>query len=142
MTDPGLKNRLAEISNEYAIPISDTDNSYDFLLVYFPIDAEPGYACRLHRTGQSEAHDLLIDYCSGSIAHRSRYGGGRKQPLARAVGMKPGFNPRILDVTGGLGRDAFILASLGCEIMVLERNPIIFELLHNAWQRALAQHGE
>ena len=42
----------------------------------------------------------------------------------------------MLDVTAGLGRDAFVLASLGCKLTLLERNPIVYKLLEDGLQRA------
>lgn len=34
--------------------------------------------------------DIHIDFCSGSLAHRQQYGGGRGQAIAKAIGLKPG----------------------------------------------------
>lgn len=92
----------------------------------------------LRRTGQRAAGPIRIDFLSGALAHRRRYGGGRSQPLARAVGMKPGFNPTIWDATAGLGRDGFVLASLGCCVTLCERSAILAALLQDALQRAAA----
>ena len=58
---------------------------------------------------------LACDFVGGPVNHRLRFGGGRGQDLARAAGLKPGVNPHIVDATAGLGRDAFLLASLGGE---------------------------
>lgn len=44
----------------------------------------------------------------------------------------------VLDATAGLGRDAFVLASLGARVTLAERNPTIAALLADARQRALA----
>lgn len=79
---------------------------------------------------------LFIDFTAGKLAHRRRFGGGRGQPLAKAIGLKAGHNPSVIDATAGLGRDAFVLATLGCQIDCLERHPILAELLDDAWQRA------
>ncbi len=46
------------------------------------------------------------------------------------------FQPCVLDVTAGLGRDAFVLASLGCKLTLLERNPIVYKLLEDGLRRA------
>lgn len=81
---------------------------------------------------------LCVDFCAGSSAHRLKFGGGRQQALARAVGMRANITPRIIDVTAGLGRDAFVLASLGAQVLLIERNPILHALLQDALARALA----
>ena len=44
----------------------------------------------------------------------------------------------MVDATAGLGRDAFVLASLGCNVRLLERSPIIAVLLQDALERARA----
>ena len=56
--------------------------------------------------------------------------------LGRAVGMKAYRKPLIWDVTGGLGRDAFVLADLGCEVTLCERVPALAWLLDQAVQAA------
>jgi 16S rRNA (guanine1516-N2)-methyltransferase len=43
-----------------------------------------------------------------------------------------------LDATAGLGRDAFVLASLGCQVHLLERSPIVAALLADGLRRAKA----
>lgn len=79
---------------------------------------------------------LTIDFTSGAIAHRLRFGGGRGQALPRAVGMKGGNTPDIVDATAGLGRDAFLLASLGARVTLIERSPEMHALLADALARA------
>lgn len=61
------------------------------------------------------------------------------EPVARAVGLKGELRPRVLDLTAGLGQDAFILASYGCQVHMLERSPIIATLLEDGLKRANAQ---
>ena len=79
---------------------------------------------------------LFIDFTRGAVEHRRRFGGGRGQALARAVGMKPGVTPAIVDATAGLGRDSFLLATLGAEVTMIERNDVIHALLADALARA------
>jgi 16S rRNA (guanine1516-N2)-methyltransferase len=79
---------------------------------------------------------IFIDFVEGKNAHRRQFGGGRGQPLAKAIGLKKGATPTILDATAGFGRDAFVLANLGCKISLLERNPLIAALLEDALIRA------
>jgi len=79
---------------------------------------------------------FYIDFIDGKNRHRRFFGGGKGQPLARAIGMKGGIVPSVLDVTAGMGRDAFVLATLGCTVTMIERSPVIFRLLENALQRA------
>ena len=79
---------------------------------------------------------IFIDFEQGKNAHRRQFGGGRGQALAKAIGLKKGATPNIIDATAGFGRDAFVLANLGCQIALLERNPLIASLLADALERA------
>ncbi|MCG7600724.1 class I SAM-dependent methyltransferase [Halomonas sp. McH1-25] len=80
---------------------------------------------------------LQVDFVSGKAAHRRRFGGGRGQLVAKACGLgKSGVTPGIVDATAGLGRDAFVLATLGAEVLLLERVPAIFALLEDGLHRA------
>jgi 16S rRNA (guanine1516-N2)-methyltransferase len=54
---------------------------------------------------------------------------GRKDPLARAVGLKSGQALSVVDATAGLGRDAFFLASLGVRVTMIERVGPVFAAL-------------
>jgi 16S rRNA (guanine1516-N2)-methyltransferase len=44
----------------------------------------------------------------------------------------------VLDATAGLGKDAFVLASLGCQMTLIERQPLIAALLEDGLARARA----
>jgi len=79
---------------------------------------------------------IFIDFVAGKNAHRRQFGGGRGQPLAKAVGLKKGATPTIMDVTAGFARDGFVLANLGCPITLVERNPLIATLIEDALNRA------
>lgn len=76
-----------------------------------------------------------IDFSSNRIINRKNQL-GINQEISRAVGIKKDYKPTVLDTTAGLGRDSFMLASLGCEITMLERNPVIYLLLKNAIDNA------
>ena len=88
--------------------------------------------------GIDAAKALRVDFLAGAMAHRRRFGGGGGQMIAKAVGIQPGIRPTVLDATAGLGRDAFILAQLGCSLTLIERQPVIAALLEDGLQRAAA----
>ncbi len=79
---------------------------------------------------------IKVDFVEGAVGHRRKFGGGRGQDIAKAVGLKHGFTPHVLDATAGLGRDAFVLASLGCNLTLMERMPIVAALLDDGIERA------
>ncbi|WP_457998882.1 class I SAM-dependent methyltransferase, partial [Klebsiella michiganensis] len=71
-------------------------------------------------------------------AHRRKFGGGRGEAVAKAVGIKGDYLPDVVDATAGLGRDAFVLASVGCRVRMLERNPVVAALLDDGLARGYA----
>lgn len=78
---------------------------------------------------------VKVDLVEGAVGHRRKFGGGRGQDIAKAIGLKHGFCPHVLDATAGLGRDAFVLASLGCQVSLIERNPAVHALLSDGLER-------
>ena len=86
---------------------------------------------------QSSNTSIHVDFLSGALAHRRKYGGGKGQAIAKAIGVKQYKLPlTILDATAGLAKDAFVLACLGCSVTMLEQNPVIAKLVLNALQNA------
>jgi 16S rRNA (guanine1516-N2)-methyltransferase len=90
----------------------------------------------LHPQDKTLGKGLYVDFVEGKLAFRRKYGGGKQQSLARAFGLHKGEMPDIIDATAGLGRDAFVLANLGCQIQLIEFSNIIAALLENGLQRA------
>lgn len=84
---------------------------------------------------------VYVDFASDALTFRRLHGGGRKEAIARAVGLKGQALPRVLDATAGLGRDAFVLASLGCTMDMIERSPVVAALLDDALERG-RHHAE
>lgn len=92
----------------------------------------------LQQTGRKAPGPIQADFASGAVDHRRRFGGGKGQMIARAVGLAAHVKPRVLDLTAGLGGDAFVLASLGCEVSMVERSPVVQALLEDGLERAAA----
>ncbi len=103
-----------------------------FLLVVTPARLE------LRQTGLKAPGPVFVDFCAGRLDFRRRHGGGRSQPLARAVGLKANRTPTVVDATAGLGRDGFVLACLGCRVTLMERSPVLAALLADGLRRAMA----
>ena len=85
---------------------------------------------------------LKCSFIEGPILHRLKYGKGRGQNLAKAVGMKSNKNRNIIDATAGLGYDSFILASLGAKVTLIERSQKMHELLQNGINEGISFGGE
>ena len=93
-------------------------------------------ALELLKLDEPKLGGVKVDFVEGATAHRRKFGGGRGQEIAKAIGLKHGFTPHVLDATAGLGRDAFVLASLGCQVTLMERMPVVAALLYDGLERA------
>lgn len=87
-------------------------------------------------TEDPQTGPVYVDFAAGRAQHRRQFGGGRGQAIARAVGLNKRTGLHIVDGTAGLGREAFVLASLGCHVTLVERNPLIYALLADGLQQA------
>ncbi len=118
------------------------------LRLSLPFEGEAQFALQfgqaglqLQELGPDAPGPVRVDFVEGAAAHRRQFGGGSGQMIARAVGIQPGVRPRVLDATAGLGRDAFVLATLGCEVRLFERQPLVAALLEDGLARAAADAG-
>lgn len=105
----------------------------DLLLCYTHDGLKLLHRDHLHRP---DRYLLFVDFVHGPQGYRLARNRTIKQPLAKAVGIKPGCRPNIFDATAGLGGDSFVFASLGCTVVLAERNPVISALLEDGMQRA------
>ncbi|VUD68181.1 Ribosomal RNA small subunit methyltransferase J [Thalassocella blandensis] len=78
---------------------------------------------------------IKVDLVEGKAAYRRLHGGGRGQLIAKAVGINKAFTPSVLDCTAGMAGDAFVLASLGCKVQMLERSLLSATLLSDGLLR-------
>lgn len=83
----------------------------------------------------------VVDFVGGKVGFRLRSGEGKNQALAKAVGLNKGKMPKVIDATAGLGRDAFLLASLGVSVSLIERSPVMHQHLVEGMERAKAEGG-
>ncbi len=79
---------------------------------------------------------VVIDFVSGKTAYRRKYGHAGGEAISKAVGIKKGHRPNVVDATAGWGRDAFVLATLGCRVHMIERSEVISKLLEDGLHRA------
>lgn len=88
----------------------------------------------LYREEKGGPGGLRVDFERPQLARRA----GDKllqQNLCKAAGLKYGFDVSVLDTTAGLGKDAWLLASAGAEVFMLERDPVVHALLQDALRR-------
>ena len=110
------------------LPAGDPPDAAEFLL---RADAA-GLA--LHSLREPKTGPVRVDFSAGAIQQRAR-DDLRGQHLVRAVGT----GLEVLDATAGLGRDAFLLASAGNRLHLLEREPAIHALLADGLRRAASE---
>ena len=126
--NPGLARELQQLTG---LPLFMEGAPADYLL-------HAGEARTELRSLQEPATGpLYVDFVEGVNRHRRLYGGGKGQAIARAVGLKKLRKPHVADLTAGLGRDAFVLAALGCDVTLVERSPVVHALLQDGLNRAL-----
>lgn len=85
-----------------------------------------------------KVNPVFVDFVTGAAAHRRLYGGGVGQAVAKAVGLNKTRGLSVLDATAGLGRDAFVMATLGATVTLYERHPTVHALLADGLRRLAA----
>ena len=130
--------RVEALSPEYASAAQALAES-----LQLPLHGDTAFALQLGPAGlqlqeiaDKAAGAVRVDFVEGALAHRRLHGGGSGQMIAKAAGLQPGVRPTLLDATAGLGRDAFVLAQLGCPVTLIERQPLIAALLADGLERA------
>ncbi len=129
----GAAEDLARRMSLALVESADQPGDAEFLLV------RTAHRLELRERGV-RARPIYVDFLSGSLATRRLTGQSRRQPLARAIGLR-GPTMRVVDATAGLARDAFLLACLGCTVTAIERSPVLFALVEDAMRRARGQRA-
>lgn len=137
-SDERLLPAARQISVQFGLPLTQEPAGHRLLLRLRPESGATDYRLELVAAGPGSPGPVTVDFAGGAPAHRRRFGGGRGQPLARAVGLKGGASLTVADLTAGLGRDAFVLASLGAEVWLVERCGAVAALLADGLRRAAA----
>lgn len=83
-----------------------------------------------------------VDFVGGAVGYRFRSQAGRSHALLKATGLSPTRSLHVIDATAGLGRDAFLLASMGATVTLIERVPEVHALLAEALEAARAESDE
>lgn len=117
----------ASLDLEFISVVDDLDSG-----VALVIDTDRSWLQRLQgpRLGP-----VFVDFSSADMLYRRK--SGHNEPLGRAMGVKGNKRPRVFDATAGLGRDAFVLADLGCFVALSEQSIPLSYLLDQARDLAL-----
>jgi len=98
---------------------------------YF-LSIDQGVLC-LQQTGKKAPGPISVDFTGAGSEYRRTKGGG--ELIIKAIGGDKKNRPVVLDVTAGLGRDSFVLASKGYPVTMIERSPIVTALLDDGLKR-------
>ncbi len=132
-TDTELKSAANQLAKQLNLDIaSDAVSDYDLLLQLTPEHLA------LYTQGDKALGPISVDFNSAKLNARLQQADIRKQPLIKAIGIKHQTVLQVLDATAGFGRDAYLLAQLGCQVTMLERHPIMAALLADGLQRMQA----
>ena len=121
--------RAASLASELGLPLLavGTDPRTCRIPTLLMVDAS---GLSLQQTGKAAPGPVRADFGSAAMRHRRR--GGHNELLGRAVGVGRRAPLHVLDATAGLGRDSFVLADLGCQVLMCEREPVLCALLDSA----------
>ncbi|MDE1460424.1 class I SAM-dependent methyltransferase [Spartinivicinus poritis] len=133
--EASLTHQAEQIANQLSCPYLGVITSTQLTIPNLVIEVT-GDGVVLAETGKKSTNPVRVDFVTGALAHRRKYGGGKNQAIAKAVGLNKVKKLQVLDATAGLGRDAFVLASLGCQVTLLERSKVVHLLLADGLNRA------
>ena len=123
--------RAQALAEKLKIPLAQEETTeFKYLLIC----SAHGIALKL--TDKKGPGPIMVNFMGSTMEYRLKHGGGRSQALARAIGLKKGWQPTVIDATAGLGRDGFIMAHLGCHVHMFERSPILAAMLEDGLERA------
>ena len=129
----GGKTRAREFSRASKIPFLNDEG--ELLETQTALHFTDDIVSLVHREGKKFVK-VVASFSDGGAAHRRQFGGGKGQMIAKAIGVTSKNYPHVFDATAGLGRDAFVLATLGCQVSMMERSPVVRALLANGLERA------
>jgi 16S rRNA (guanine1516-N2)-methyltransferase len=127
--EPGQKERAELLARSLQLPVITDSTGYDFILSYVH-----NRLCLSSSTESRHMSPVYVEFIGGAAGFRRKHAG--REMLLRAMGFRQDRPPVVLDATGGLGRDGFLLASHGCRVHMLERNRIVAALLEDGLRRA------
>lgn len=126
---------IESIKHLTKLPLLETSNVDGFTHVLCLDDSGLSLQALNLKAGESHKQPTRVDFQDAALLYRKN-SFGRHQGLAKAVGLNKHEPMHVLDATAGLGRDAFILASMGCRISMLEQSAVIYSLLFDGIKRS------
>ena len=129
---PALRDEAEQLARELGLPLDERARA-DGARLSACLELTSG-GLWLRPLGGDGTGPVQVDFGAGRMRHRRR--GGHNESLGRAVGAGKRSPLSVIDATAGLGKDSFVLADLGCEVVMLERAVAAFALLRDGLHRA------
>lgn len=128
-TEPEQKNKAEQLAAELGLPLTCDEKDHDLLLGYFHDRLSLYNPAKRYRKAK-----VYADFTGETALFRRKH--GKKELLLKAIGLRKGTSLSVLDATGGLGRDGFLMAAHGCIVHIIERHSVVAALLADGLQRA------
>lgn len=117
------------LAEELRLPLIFKENkAYDYWVVL----SETSLGIK---QSQSKARLIKVDFLSEDLRYRLHHASKKNERLIQALGADC-QKKRVVDATGGLGHDSLLLAKTGAKVTLLERSPLIYQLLKDGLARA------
>jgi len=136
-----FKKREIKVAEQLGLEVLANPNDADFVIL---LDEKINLKCNHSLYSYNETKKPLPIYCDFLTHYKILKTKDRSEsPAFLAVKMnKIDFkNSYILDATGGIGLDAFFFAYMGMNVVILERDPMIFTLLQDGYHRGMQFDG-
>lgn len=127
---PELKAKALALAAKYHLPFVDSLEESGWLI---KVTSE-----HVELVNQKDALSLpfWVDFLQGrSDERRRKLANGASELILRAIGVKKTERLSVWDLTAGWGRDAFMLASAGCDVTLVEGAPSVALLLADGIER-------
>ncbi|MCF6186493.1 MAG: class I SAM-dependent methyltransferase [Desulfobulbaceae bacterium] len=130
--DPDLDHEAKTLAAQTDLPIIRNKSHVETALILSHSGLSLARPNDLKMTGT-----VQVDFSKGAWKRRIKW--VREERLVKAMGKKTLKSAGIIDLTGGLGRDSFLLAAAGFSVRTFERNPVLAALLTDGLRRASLQ---
>jgi len=86
-----------------------------------------------------EGRKLSIDFDKNHLDYERRGHRGKNELIAKALGLGKGCE-KVLDLSVGMGIDSVFLTQLGFQVIGVERSPMLYALLSEAFARTKKEY--
>ena len=125
-TDDACYKHAVAISNKLKLPLSFDKKESTIEII---VTNEGVHLLAKEISKQS----FLLDFATIESKLR-KYGNLSKHPLIKAIGVTH-KNATIIDATAGFAKDSVIMKLYGCNVIALEKNPVVSVLIDDAVSR-------